>query len=226
MGWYYVMTQEIRETFEGKAADVFAIINGYSQEGQGCYYGSLSLLSQLCGIKSKTTTQKILKDLVSRGAVIKEEEFHNGVKFCTYKVSQNWYGISKIDMWGISEIGTNNKRDEYINNTLSIKGSTKFQKPSLDQIRDYCISRSNQVDPEQFYNFYESKGWTIGKSPMKDWKAAIRTWEKREKEIAPRKRDTRKESVFEHNIRVMDQMFGTNLHEQAYGNMGGQADEQ
>ena len=52
---------------------------------------------------------------------------------------------------------------------------------------------------------------------MKDWRAAIRTWEKREKEVLQRKRATHKESVFEHNLKVMDQMFGTNMHEQAYG---------
>ena len=225
MGWYYVITQEIRESFEGKEADVFAVINGFSQEGQGCFYGSLSLLSQFCGIKSKTTTQKILKSLVEKGAIVKGEDLHNGVKFCSYKVNKNWYGISKIDMGGISETDTNNK--EYINiNTLSNKGGHRFQKPSLEDVRAYCIGRSNKVDPEQFYNFYESKGWMVGKSPMKDWRASVRTWEKREKEVAPRKRENRKESVFEHNLRVMDQMFGTDLHEQAYGNQGGQVDEQ
>ena len=225
MGWYYVITQEIRESFEGKEADVFAVINGFSQEGQGCFYGSLSLLSQFCGIKSKTTTQKILKSLVEKGAIVKGEDLHNGVKFCSYKVNKNWYGISKIDMGGISETDTNNK--EYINiNTLSNKGGHRFQKPSLEDVRAYCIGRSNKVDPEQFYNFYESKGWMVGKSPMKDWRASVRTWEKREKEVAPRKRENRKESVFEHNLRVMDQMFGTNMHEQAYGNQGGQVDEQ
>ena len=225
MGWYYVITQEIRESFEGKEADVFAVINGFSQEGQGCFYGSLSLLSQFCGITSKTTTQKILKNLVEKGAIVKGEDLHNGVKFCSYKVNKNWYGISKIDMGGISETDTNNK--EYINiNTLSNKGGRRFQKPSLEEIRSYCQERGNKVDPEQFYNFYESKGWVVGKSPMKDWRAAVRTWEKREKEVAPRKRESRKESVFEHNLRVMDQMFGTNMHEQAYGKQGGQVDEQ
>ena len=229
MGWYYVITQEIRESFEGKEADVFAVINGFSQEGQGCFYGSLSLLSQFCGIKSKTTTQKILKSLVAKGAIVKGEDLHNGVKFCTYKVNKNWYGISKIDMGGVSETDTNKKENGNINiDSLSNRGSSRFQKPSLEDVRAYCISRSNNVDPEQFFNFYESKGWTIGKSPMKDWRAAVRTWEKREKEIPQRKRSplTRSESVFEHNLRAMDQMFGTNMHEQAYGNRGGQADEQ
>lgn len=218
MGWFYVITQEIRESFDGKEADVFAVINGFSQEGQGCFYGSLSLLSQFCGIRSKTTTQRILKNLIAKGAIVKTDELHNGVKFCTYKVNKKWYGMSKIDMGDVSIIDTNNKEDININNnSLYKRESSRFQKPSIDEIRQYCISRNNSVDPEQFFNFYESKGWTIGKSPMKDWRAAVRTWEKREKEIPQRKRESRRESVLEHNFKVMDQMFGTNLHAQAYG---------
>lgn len=223
MGWFYVITQEIRESFDGKEADVFAVINGFSQEGQGCFYGSLSLLSQFCGIRSKTTTQRILKNLVAKGAIVKTDELHNGVKFCTYKVNKNWYGMSKIDMGDVSIIDTNNKEDININNnSLYKRESSRFQKPSIDEIRQYCSSRNNSVDPEQFFNFYESKGWTIGKSHMKDWRAAVRTWEKREKEVPQRKREFRRESVLEHNFKVMDQMFGTNLHAQAYGKKGGQ----
>jgi len=206
MGWYYVITQEIREAFEGKEADVFAVINGYSQEGQGCYFGSLALLSDYCGIKSKTTTQKILKSLVAKGAILKVEELRNGVKFCSYRVNNNWQGMSKIDTGGIAEIDTNNKREININkDSLYRDGSSYFQKPSLSEVAAYCRERANKVDPEQFYNFYESNGWKVGKNPMKDWHAAVRTWEKREKEIAPRKREP-KEDVFTHNMRVMREM--------------------
>ena len=216
------MTQEIRESLEGKEADVFAVIQGFSQEGQGCFYGSLSKLSSFCGIKSKTTTQNILKSLVEKGAIIKCEEYHNGVKSCNYSVNPNWYGmskfdmgVSKIDMGGISEIDTNNKD---INNTLSNKGRTKFQKPSVEEIRLYCQERNNSVDPEKFFNVYESKGWLVGKSPMKDWKAAVRTWEQRQLETTRTTFSSRqKKSVFEQNLEVMDQMFGTDMHSQAYG---------
>lgn len=209
------MTQEIRESLEGKEADVFAVIQGFSQEGQGCFYGSLSKLSSFCGIKSKTTTQNILKSLVEKGALIKSDEVRNGVKFCSYAINPNWYGISKIDMGGISEIDTNNKEGININNTLSNKGRTRFQKPTLEEIRHYCKERGNSVDPEKFFNFYESKGWVVGKSPMKDWKAAVRTWEQRPDN--PIKTPSRKKSVLEHNIEVMDQMFGTDMHSQVYG---------
>ena len=227
MGWFYVITQEIRESFDGKEADVFAVINGFSQEGQGCFYGSLSLLSQFCGIRSKTTTQRILKNLVAKGAIVKTDELHNGVKFCTYKVNKNWYGMSKIDMGDVSIIDTNNKEDININNNFLYKREgSRFQKPSIDEIRQYCISRNNRVDPDQFFNFYESKGWVVGKTPMKDWRAAVRTWEKREKEVPQRKREFRRESVLEHNFKVMDQMFGTNLHAQAYGQKEEVNDEQ
>ncbi len=54
----------------------------------------------------------------------------------------------------------------------------KFIKPKIDEIKAYCQERNNNVDPEKFFNYYESKGWFIGKNKMKNWKAAIRTWEK------------------------------------------------
>ena len=64
---------------------------------------------------------------------------------------------------------------------------TRFLKPSLEEIRDYCLSRNNYVDPERFFDYYEANGWKVGKNPMKDWRAAVRTWESREKSEAPKK---------------------------------------
>lgn len=55
-----------------------------------------------------------------------------------------------------------------------------FQPPTVGQVRKYCEERGNQVDPEIFVDFYHSKGWIVGKNKMKDWQAAVRTWEKRE----------------------------------------------
>ena len=54
-----------------------------------------------------------------------------------------------------------------------------FLKPTVDDVKAYCQERGNKVDPYQFVDFYESKGWKVGNQPMKDWKAAVRTWEKR-----------------------------------------------
>jgi hypothetical protein len=53
-----------------------------------------------------------------------------------------------------------------------------FQKPTVEQVAAYCKERNNLVDAQAFFDFYESKGWLVGKSPMKNWQAAVRTWEK------------------------------------------------
>lgn len=56
--------------------------------------------------------------------------------------------------------------------------SKGFKKPTIDEIKAYCQERNNSVDPEKFYNYYESNGWKVGKNPMKNWKSAVITWEK------------------------------------------------
>lgn len=55
----------------------------------------------------------------------------------------------------------------------------RFTPPSLEEVEQYCRDRENQVNPQQFIDFYTSKGWKVGNSPMKDWKACVRTWEQR-----------------------------------------------
>lgn len=54
----------------------------------------------------------------------------------------------------------------------------RFEKPTLSQITQYCFERNNNVNAEQFYDYYESNGWKVGKNAMKDWKACVRTWER------------------------------------------------
>lgn len=78
--------------------------------------------------------------------------------------------LSTNDEQGKERKGKEIKRKENINRV--------FVEPKIEEIVNYCIERNNKVDPEAFLNFYESKGWMVGKNKMKDWKAAIRTWEK------------------------------------------------
>ena len=81
------------------------------------------------------------------------------------------------------------KKEKFTDNTninitnTNLTDSNKkalFKKPKLDEVRNYCILRKNNIDAEAFISFYESKGWMIGKNKMKDWEQAIITWEKRE----------------------------------------------
>ena len=63
-----------------------------------------------------------------------------------------------------------------------------MNKPTISEIAAYCTSRNNNIDPETFWNHYESNGWKVGKNSMKNWQSAVITWEKRNpepKEINP-----------------------------------------
>jgi len=58
--------------------------------------------------------------------------------------------------------------------------SKRFRPPTVDEVKAYCIQRKNNVDPQKFVDFYQSKGWLVGKVKMKDWEACVRTWEQSE----------------------------------------------
>jgi DNA-binding MarR family transcriptional regulator len=194
-------------------------IDSFTSKGHECYISN-EYIADLLGVTERSAS-RLLSHLLESG-LIRVVKFDGRKRYVESTISfqAEWTQMSM--QGGQSRPHTDN--NEYMNNNSLYKGgSPKFQKPTLEDIRQYCISRANNVDPEQFFNFYESKGWMVGKTHMRDWRAAVRTWEKREKETPQRKRETRQESVFEHNLKVMDQMFGTNLHEQAYG---GKADEQ
>ena len=65
----------------------------------------------------------------------------------------------------------------------------RFAPPSVEDVQEYCLERNNSIDPQRFVDFYEANGWTQGKGkPIKDWKAAVRTWESRQ-EAKPVKQD-------------------------------------
>lgn len=74
-------------------------------------------------------------------------------------------------------------KDKTIQDKTKEKGTAKpvvvFRKPSPEEIANYCRERKNTVDAREFFDFYESKGWMIGRNKMKDWQAAVRNWEKK-----------------------------------------------
>ena len=75
------------------------------------------------------------------------------------------------------------------NKEIIITNKNNNKKPSVQEIKDYCLERNNGIDAEQFFDFYESKGWLVGKNKMKNWKAAVRTWEKRKQKTTTSKID-------------------------------------
>lgn len=74
----------------------------------------------------------------------------------------------------------NVKNDKELKN---VKNNIKrFCKPTFEEVDSYCCQRNNGIDAQAFIDFYESKGWKVGNTPMKDWKAAVRTWERSRQE--------------------------------------------
>jgi hypothetical protein len=68
--------------------------------------------------------------------------------------------------------------------------ASRFTPPTLKEVSEYCQARKNSVDPEKFIAHYESNGWRVGRNPMKNWQAAVRTWEKSESQPAGLKKKT------------------------------------
>lgn len=82
--------------------------------------------------------------------------------------------------------------------TKANKSPTKakrFVKPTLSEIEQYCIERNNNVNAEQFFDYYESNGWKVGKNSMKDWKAAVRTWERSEYRKPNSKKNSKQDTL-------------------------------
>ena len=80
---------------------------------------------------------------------------------------------------------TNIERNTKLVRNTKEKERRNFVPPTVEEVRAYCLERGNHVNPDAFVDFYTSKGWMVGKNKMKDWKAAVRTWEK-DRQEAPK----------------------------------------
>ncbi len=124
---------------------------------------------------SRGSIQNWLKMLEDNGYIERNVIFKQGSKEILTR-------YIKLKDKGSINICTDNTNIN-INNTNLTDSNKKerFKKPTLDEVKNYCILRNNNIDAESFIDFYESKGWQIGKETMKSWKACVRTWEGREK---------------------------------------------
>ena len=72
-----------------------------------------------------------------------------------------------------------NVKNDKEDNINRAKSYSVFKPPTVDEVAEYCFERNNGIDANTFVDFYSSKGWIVGKTKMKDWKAAVRTWERK-----------------------------------------------
>lgn len=163
---------------------VYAIIYGFSQTEGQTFKGRLKYLATW----TKSTKQGIinnLNNLLERGLIEKKDSVVNGVKFVEYYTTKFNGVVNKVE-WGgklsltQDNILDNKKENISINRDMKEKDGKEpknFVKPTLEEVVAYCEERNKGVNPNQWYDHYTSNGWKVGKTPMKDWKAAIRTWE-------------------------------------------------
>lgn len=171
---------------KGNELIIYAIIFGFSQiEGQ-LFNGSLQYLADWTN-STKQGVSKNLKSLVDKGLIKKNDKYINGVKFCEYYTTMFNEVCNKVDegmqqslIPPIKQSLTNNIDLDNTNDNSN--NNNRFKKPTLEEVKQYCLERNNNIDPENFIDYYNSNGWKVGKNPMKDWKATIRTWEKRREE--------------------------------------------
>ena len=172
--YYAILTSEVRynENLTPNAKLLYAEITALINMNGECF-ASNKYFADLYG-KSKTTISKWVSELVKEGFVEVKLTYKEGTK----EINNRYIRILKggID----KKLNTPILKKLKDNNTI-VNNNTTYsnKKPSIEEIKQYCLERNNGIDAEQFFDFYESKNWYVGKNKMKNWQAAIRTWEKR-----------------------------------------------
>jgi len=169
--YYAIISAEVRydKNLTANAKLLYAEITALLNINGECF-ATNKYFSNLYG-KSVVTISKWVSELVANGYVSTYYTYKGGTK----EIDRRYIRIIK---GGIKENFKDNislSKDKHINN----KGAS-FKKPTVNDIKEYCLWRNNGIDAETFFDFYESKNWLIGKNKMKDWKACVRTWEKRQ----------------------------------------------
>lgn len=101
-------------------------------------------------------------------------------------------GVENNPLYKNTDISNTNKLNTDISNNIGDKPQrTRFKPPTIEEVQAYCKERQNNVDAERFIDYYTSNGWKVGKNTMKDWKAAVRNWERSTGKQAEQKEPTR-----------------------------------
>lgn len=154
--WKYTMTGE-KETLDGMLEGIFLMVTA-TLESDDAEAKKISEKRAIAG--SAGGNQRIANQANEANASSEANEANASIK------------------------NKNKNKNKEIEKEIEIKreSNKRFTPPTIEEVSEYCKSRNNGVDPEQFVAFYSSKGWKVGNTPMKDWKQCIITWEKRDRQ--------------------------------------------
>lgn len=190
---------------------IYAIIFGFSQDGDGCFSGKRQYLADWCG-SSERAVSRNLKNLLDKGLIeqfYKSKDCHD-VRYRVTDTRDIMSGEPVTKCQGASDkmsggLGSNcqgahdkmsgvyidNKIDKLEDNKIDkivVDQSTPapFKIPTIEAVKTFAERHGKAVvDPVTFYEYYQANGWKVGKNKMKDWRAAFRMWESREKGARP-----------------------------------------
>ena len=177
--YYAIISAEVRydKNLTANAKLLYAEITALLNINGECF-ATNKYFSNLYG-KSTVTISKWVSELVANGYISTNYIYKGNTKEIERRYIRKLKGgIKENFKGGIKENFKDSislSKDKHINN----KGAS-FKKPTVNDIKEYCLWRNNGIDAETFFDFYESKNWLIGKNKMKNWKACVRTWEKRQ----------------------------------------------
>lgn len=172
------------------AKGLYAYLSSFCGEDDKCYPSVDTITKEMK--MGKDTFYRHINALIAAGVVEKYQAIGDDGKFgrvlykLTHKVEIHDFPFpqnrdtQKPDT-DVKETNNNNINNNNINNNNNIERSVRFTPPTLSDVENYCQEKGYAIDASQFIDFYESKGWMIGKNRMKDWKAAVRTWVRRDK---------------------------------------------
>ena len=180
------------------AKGIALFLNTYMNDQHDFAFPSIETIRKRMGYGSNSTVIKYLNELETSGWIQREKRFGNSTKYKA-RISEKFtsitesvvlqdleYSITESVTPVLQDLEPNNQMNNQMNNQLNNqKGGRakkqKFKRPTVEEVRAYCEERKNNIDPEYFVDSNNAKGWVVGttKSPMVDWKAVIRTWEKR-----------------------------------------------
>jgi len=214
--YFAILTADVRydKTLKPLARLLYAEITALCNK-EGYCWSSNQYFADLYEVDPKTVSGWI-GQLKTKGYITVQLEYKEGTKQVLKRyIRINEGGMDKImDTLPIKKCIPSPQNNGYpphkimednktINNTFNNTNNkgTRFTPPSVDEVNDYCNQRNNSVDPQTFIDFYQAKGWMVGKNKMKDWKACVRTWETNRKQRSkPRKEGTIKDRTIEDSL--------------------------
>lgn len=222
MGWHLVITEDMRALgLSGNDLMVFALIYGFSQNGQGCFHGSVSYICETCGI-SKSTTLRILQDLTQKGFIIKKEVYENGVKSVSYRsgVKMTPRVVSKCNEGGVkmkpniiddinispTEINNKSKRFDFKKSLIEIGVSPEVADDWM-QVRKAKRASNTETAFRRIKNEIDKSGLSANEcitiAVARSWQGFQADWVANQQ----RSRPTGRMSVLDNNRMVAEELM-------------------